>query len=410
MSNKEINYRSPNEQEIAEKKRVLKEVENARARMVVRHPFVGSLVMKLELIVVVDSRLPTACTDGKAIYLNVDHWNSLTDSQRTYLIAHEVWHCVYQHFVRKQSRDHKRFNYATDLEIDFMLEDSGFDVYDMLTYKQEWRDEKLSAEEIYERLEKEVERPESADKHIYEGDNPLGQSEGNEEDGQEFIQDPDYKPGLPADVTRTWQNNVVSAVQNVQRTLGSVPAFLEQLVKELYQPQISWKQVLQEFVTSCFGGSRQWLPPNRRYVHAGQYFPSRRQEFLSIAVAVDTSGSTYSELPQFLAELKGIVNAFGRYDVVLIECDMEIKRVRHYSEWDPFESTEVEFAGFGGTSFNPVFEYIEKQLEEPKLLIYLTDGYGDTPLNPPPYPVLWVITPEGKKPSYWGQAAYLKDN
>lgn len=35
---------------------------------------------------------------------------------------------------------------------------------------------------------------------------------------------------------------------------------------------------------------------------------------------------------------------------------------------------------------------------EPSCLIYITDGYGPAPDNPPPYPVLWILTGDGASP------------
>ena len=49
---------------------------------------------------------------------------------------------------------------------------------------------------------------------------------------------------------------------------------------------------------------------------------------------------------------------------------------------------------------------IEKEEQEPQLLIYLTDGYGDIPKKPP-YPVLWVITPGGIDSVQWGSVARM---
>ena len=34
---------------------------------------------------------------------------------------------------------------------------------------------------------------------------------------------------------------------------------------------------------------------------------------------------------------------------------------------------------------------------EPSCLIYITDGCGPVPENPPPYPVLWILTGDGEK-------------
>lgn len=425
-------FRKPTPEEQKLKKKALKEAESARAQMVVRHAFVGMLAMRMDLVTVVDSRLPTACTDGNTIYFNAEFLMGLDNKKRIYLMAHEVWHCVFLHFQRRGNRNHRKFNVAADLEVDFMLEEEGFDVFDMLPYEESLRGK--SAEEIYDLLPEDASRPDSADQHIYEdteipdpgkgqsGKKPKNENEpegtgsksfnedAQDDDNNDVVLDPDYVPSVSKKAAREWRRRVISAAQQVKRNRGSLPAYLEQMIRDQYQPELSWREILQQFVSACFGGSRQWLPPSRRHMAAGLYLPSRKEEFLSVTVAIDTSGSTMNDLPSFLAELKGIVSSFGRYEVTLIECDMEIQNVRKFTEWEPFEYEMFDFKGFGGTSFTPVFDYIKENIEEPNLLIYLTDGYGDAPIQPPRYPVLWVLTSDGVSPAEWGESTWLNQS
>lgn len=50
--------------------------------------------------------------------------------------------------------------------------------------------------------------------------------------------------------------------------------------------------------------------------------------------------------------------------------------------------------GFGGTSFRPVFDRIERLRKEenlePDCLIYLTDGDGEYPEKQPEYPIIFI--------------------
>jgi len=54
--------------------------------------------------------------------------------------------------------------------------------------------------------------------------------------------------------------------------------------------------------------------------------------------------------------------------------------------------------GGGGTRFTPVFEWIDRELLAPDLLIYFTDAQGEFPPAPPPYPVLWLVKGRGEVP------------
>ena len=405
-----VKIRNPNPEEEERKKQVGIQAKECRAQLVVQQPFVGMLIMRMEIVPVVDVRLPTASTDGSKIYLNADFFLSLDHLEKVYLLAHELWHCVFLHFLRKGNRDHRRFNYAADLEVDFMLEKQGFTVKDLLRHDRDWKG--LSAEEIYERIEnKEVHRSEKADKHEFPGEEASSEPGADElpsEEDIEVVIDQDYLPIVSSGSGRRWRQWVTSVAQQVERTQGHLPGYLKALIKRIYNPELDWRAILQQFVSYCFGGERQWLPPHRRYVAKGFYMPSRKDAYLSVTVAIDTSGSTIHDLPDFLSELEGIVRSFGRYDVTLIECDYAIQNVRYFDEGEPLNIKKMELSGFGGTSFTPVFKYIAENITEPRLLIYLTDGYGDAPETPPSYPVLWVLTSDGEPPVDWGWKAYLE--
>jgi predicted metal-dependent peptidase len=51
--------------------------------------------------------------------------------------------------------------------------------------------------------------------------------------------------------------------------------------------------------------------------------------------------------------------------------------------------------GGGGTDFRPFFAAVEAEQCDmhPAVCVYLTDGYGTFPAEPPPWPLLWVLSP-----------------
>jgi predicted metal-dependent peptidase len=57
-----------------------------------------------------------------------------------------------------------------------------------------------------------------------------------------------------------------------------------------------------------------------------------------------------------------------------------------------------------------VFAYFNLFRIDPSCLIYITDGYGLAPDNSPPYPVLWILTDDGEKPSPWGWELRLQSS
>ena len=118
-----------------------------------RFPFVGSIAMSLDLVPTRDCRCPTMCTDGAAIYCDIDFLNGRSNDDMVFIVAHEVYHNVMLHSLRKDNRDHETFNIATDIEINNILEEDGMQVPKTACT---WRSHNLpkgkSAEEMYDIL------------------------------------------------------------------------------------------------------------------------------------------------------------------------------------------------------------------------------------------------------------------
>lgn len=418
------------EKELAKlKKSTLDLMSQDRQKLLVRYPFTGGFIMRLEFVPVRDRRLKTAATDGSRIFFDISFCSKLSAEERLFVMAHETWHCVLMHILRCQTRSQRQFNVAADMEVNRMLDKEGLKAPSwVLMPKVEWRD--LSAEEIYEKLRKRNDLPPPPggkgqqnkgqqnggggqggaegsdckgqfDKHVYPGD---GEGEGFDKDqwGEKAL-DPDYKVAIPNDLAEKIREKIVAVTQQMQRTRGDIPAHLESLVRASLKPQIRWQEVLAQFVTSCYGGSRRWLPPNRRYVGQGLYLQSSRKESLKAVVAVDTSGSTTGDLPRFFTELNSLLSTFGDYELTVIQCDCEIQDVTKYDAFNPLVSPDWKTYGHGGTDFRPPFMYIEEHPEiEPSCVVYITDGCGPAPEHKPPYPVLWVLTSDGEEQVPWG--------
>lgn len=123
-----------------------------RQKLLVRFPFTGGILMRLELVPVRDLRLNTAATDGSRIFFDISFMSKLNADERLFVMAHEAWHCVLMHMLRCQTRNQKRFNIATDMEINRMLKKEGLVVPPwVLMPEPDWPDG-LSAEEMYELL------------------------------------------------------------------------------------------------------------------------------------------------------------------------------------------------------------------------------------------------------------------
>ena len=456
------------------KKKILREMEQDRQKLLMRQPFIGMILMHLDFIPVT-SGCKTACTDGSRVFMNCFFYANLDLEERLFVLAHETWHCVLLHFARLQNRNQDRFNIATDLEIHFILQKEKMKEPFVLPHNPEW--DGLSAEEIYEKLVPKKDRrgqpkkfkssgccskgfadnSKSFDKHIYNGgadgreDKKISSSSassnpehdaggepdpdfapenehiGSESDGSDKKgisstsvsnnpehdaggePDPDFAPEVDAQSVEKIRQIVIQTACSIERRQGSLPGNLQSIVDRLRKPELNWKELLKQYITSCFGGERNWLPPSRRYLGMGLYLPSRRDHKFNAVMAIDTSGSTTNDLPQFFGELAHLLKSFGKYELTVIQCDFTIQHVEKFSGDTPLPSHyQWESHGHGGTSFVPPFEYVKEHKLHPDILIYLTDGYGDAPETAPRFPVLWVLTPDADKPANWGKQIRLK--
>ena len=403
-----MSLRSPNAEEEKRKLQAVETLELDRVRLLLDQPFIGAVLIRLNLVPVVDFRCPTAATDGQNIFVNPDFYLKMSPGERRFLLAHEVWHIVYLHFLRGKGRDRDIFNMAADMEINFMLKQERFTVpSSALLPPPKWQ--RFNAEELYYRLLKENSASARAafDVHLEPGrdDRPAEDENGDDE---LLVMDPDYKVDFGSDPESSVREKVVEAAVQYEKQRGDLPGKLKRIVDRFRGGKLHWKELLAQYVTSCFGGSRRWLPPNRRYISGGLYLQSRRDARIQAILAIDTSGSTVGDFPLFAGELMNLLNSFGQYELTVICCDAKIQSVETYSPENPFDGKTVQFEGCGGTSFKPVFDYVDKNLMDVQILIYFTDGYGDDPKKPP-YPVMWVITPNGENRIPWGYEVKMEN-
>lgn len=120
-------------------------------------------------------------------------------------------------------------------------------------------------------------------------------------------------------------------------------------------------------------------------------------------IAIDTSGSCAGETVQkFLDKTYSIFsqqeNFFRKINLHIIQCDAEIQSDIKITDKQAFDDymKDIQFRGFGGTDFRPVFEYVDHLIEmdefdDLKGLIYFTDGNGTYPKRRPPYETAFVF-------------------
>ncbi len=395
---------------MADKKDVEKRLSKVRSVLVLDHPFVGSIALGVPTKI--DSRIPTACTDGKVVRFNPDFCAALGDEELLFLVAHECMHPMLEHNFRRGDRDPRKWNQAGDYVINKLLVEQGIGkmpsvgLYSEAIYKKGGG----TTEGIYALLESNMD----ADIPFEYGSSTAnGRHVGQDEKGtssEQVIGDTTFKPGDPLDDCRdfpgseaeqaeqaaAWKIRLVQAAL-AAKGFGKSSAAIERLVQDMLTPKVDWRDVLNRFMVKCRTDLRSWSRPNRRYLSQGLYLPSVTGEtFGELVVAIDCSGSIDADvLSQFASEIRNIKEDHNPVCIHLVYFD---SKVAHYDICGHNDELDIRPHGGGGTAFSPVFRFIEDEEIDPVVCVFLTDlccsDFGDAP----DYPVLWVSTDNGKAP------------
>ena len=144
---------------------VKKRIVQSRVRLLMNHAFFGNMATRL-IIKDATDWCPTAATDGKHLYYNKNFLGALPDPELDFVIAHEVLHCVYDHFDRRATRDGQYWNMAGDYVINNDLKKQGVGQMPSVGLWDPKYDEKYT-EEIYDDLyARQVDKQETLDMHI----------------------------------------------------------------------------------------------------------------------------------------------------------------------------------------------------------------------------------------------------
>jgi predicted metal-dependent peptidase len=389
--------------------------------MVLRHPFFSTCILNLD---VKESPCGTACTDGTVLLWDPEFIAELSREEVSGLLAHEIMHVVLLHPFRIQKgyHDHRLCNIAMDYEINGYLD----------TYNKEYANshrgevpfplpkgalidhqyDGMAWEQIYEKLKQQQppQPPEGEGKGEGEGEGKgKGKGEGKGEgEGQPGGQGPPQPgefgkvtaPGETGDTSPTngkspkteieW-HSIVAKAESVAKMMGSMPGAFASLLDKLRRPEIPWQEYLSRYFDSHATDDYDTRRPDRRYTPDGIYLPTLYSEQMGeVVIAIDTSGSVYGELfERFMGEVDDVLARLKPVKTTLLQCDTRITDIREYRPGDRV-GVDFQLKGGGGTDFRPVFDWIESNNVNPRVLVFFTDGYGSYPPRPPGYDVLWV--------------------
>ena len=408
----------------------------SRMRILVNHGFYGLLLM--HMIYSLDENCPTAYTDGERIAFNPKFMDQLSDGELDFVMMHEILHVVLQHCFRgSDCDDHTRQNIAADIVVNSnILLENDMDMASITI--RAWgpsmhlapdgnEGHMYTMEEVYEMLSP---TPPELNKRSCSGGTGTESGRAKKETGEPAednggseIWDDHSKWGSLADdstLRDVWVKRMADAceairIQNASNGRGTLPAFAERFWKELTEPQLDWRIILNEFIQEEIN-DYSFSPPDRRFDDNPFFLPDLNEkgpsdEVSDILFMIDTSGSmSDDQITAAYSEIKGAIDQFdgklrgwlGFFDAAIIEPI-------------PFEDEEefkvIKPYGGGGTDFQIIFEYVHTHMEDnlPASIIILTDGFAPFPKEELSMgiPVLWLLNNEDADPP-WGKVARIR--
>ena len=396
-------------------------LERARAIIVLNHPFYSVLLLNARTRIT--DAIPTAAASINEILVNPDFFTSLKKEESVAVLLHEVLHMALSHITRQGNRNiilvdptgHPvtLWNIAIDMVVNQILHEGGHTLPKGCVECEEnykgW-----SAEQVYEDLEKKIKNNKNAksivlggkwiDDHIQAETGPGGQKSG----GKDGLNKKELSEGQKREEELKWQS-AVEAAASAQRMSGKgdLPSAIQKILDELLNPKVHWTEILPYLLSTYIPYDYSDVSYDRRLIAHGIYTEDLSETKAQVGVGIDTSGSiSDKDITQFLSEILGILQSRL---VSSVRCLTADAKVHEDVEIKTAEDLPLKVSGRGGTSFIPVFERLEDK--PPQLLVYLTDGMGDYPKDPPNYPVLWVLTSHvSKGDSYyppWGHVCYI---
>jgi len=379
-----------------------------------------------------------AATDGMQLLFKPSQFFKLTLMERLFAVCHEISHCIADHCgmgyqMKKRGeviRNGKKLPYnpmhaniVQDLIINDMLINAGFGTFKKgwlhdttkATYMDDWVDVYFKT---WNNQPPPPPPPPGKEPPCEDGEGGEGEGEGEEgqEEGEGGTGTPTGNPQTepadgqfdqhldPGDIDgdtpeetkprdeQEWQQAIAGAVE-ITKSMGKSNGAFEQFFNGFLEPKVDWREHLRALVARKVGsGGYDFRRPDRRLIVRDIIAPGRSGHGAGvIVIGLDTSGSIFGDptlIGRWLAELRGILEELSPREVHVVECDMGVSRVTVMT--DPSDVDQIAvLRGGGGTSFEPVFEYVEENDINPDCLLYLTDGYGSFPSQAPKYAVIW---------------------
>lgn len=365
-------------------------LEKAKSFICLDHPFFASIMFKRPFVERLD--IPTlAVTPSGNIYYNPAFIAQQSSNQVVWAVCHEIMHYASGHSLRKQHRDHRKWNEATDRWINDTLNSLGIG-------------EKIPGCIDVPGSSSKTEEDMYAEMQDLDGNGPGKQPTSGGQPSPPGLGDPladdleegDLSDAEKAEIDGTRKLDVAEAAQ-VAKMKGKLPGVLQKFAEATIDSRVPWYDILERFMTERVKNDYSWARPNRRYM-PDFYLPTVDGvgAMGEIAIQVDISGSvSREEIRHYNGHIKRIVEQCHPSKVHVIYTDTKVQK---HDTYDKPEDVEISYHSGGGTDMRAGFDYINKQGIDAEVVVTLTDGYTPWPKSTD-IPAIWCIsTPQLKAP------------
>lgn len=354
-------------------------------------------------------KCPTAYTNGRDEVYGRAFVDQLNDAELRFLVLHECYHKLYRHLTTWRwmyDENRQLANQACDFVINVKLvDDNKDDKFATMTgaLRTGCFDEKYRAwdsAQVFHDLKNGGGKG---------GGNGSGDGSGTGFDEHGWDDAKEMSTQERDELAR----EIDEAVRQGALMAGKVGSGGDRDLVELLQPQVDWREVLRDFITSTCAGSdySTWRKPNRRYIGAGLYMPSGISEQIGeIVVAIDTSGSIGGpQLSAFLSEVGSIAETVHPEAIRLLYWDTRVCGDETYAGDEVANLTKsTKPKGGGGTTVECVPAYLQDKQIKAQCVIVLTDGYLGGSWGDWHHPLLWVILDNKNAVPSVGKAVHIK--
>ena len=367
-------------------------LSKAKAKLLVAQPAFGHIVSRLQFAK--NDDIQNCISDGKSFEYNDEFIASCSEEELEFALSHAALHKILHHTNRKAKRATYLWQLATDYAVSSMLKESGYNLPDFARYQK--RFDGLYAEEIYAILKDEIKNEEfSDDEELDTGfneENKRQQKQQEHKPNNDSTQNDDYK--MEAELEERLEQKFIE--QLLEKFEEDMPEAIKRYLHIEPKSKINWRHELRRAIEYHAKNDYSLYPASKKLLYDGIYLPSLRSEDMSLAIAVDTSGSIDNELlDDFLSEVAYILLSIPSYTIEFLAVDDQVRE--HITLQKGMEFPSFVHGGCG-TDFRVTFEHLHQKRITPKMLLYFTDLEGFFPKTAPNYEVVWVTRSEKEIP------------